>query len=435
MAAEIDLTQPTLLIDKSPQLLFDELRSAEGIHASLSGLSDEALWQSVVAVQSLSVEMPVLDGVLRGQVRNGTTGELVPNSELTLYGLSPTGEIMRTETTTADENGEFAFEKLSREHTVSYAVEGEYNGISYISQEPTLFVPDEMETQLDLVVYESTDDPSAVSQSRLHRIIAFDQGEMVVADVHIFINEGDRTFVGKSGDDGQPQTVEIALPPGALEPNFQPATVRQVGSAYASSQPIIPGEEAVVSVSYSVPFDGDSLSLTMPLLYDVPVINILAAEQGETISSNLLSDQGVQNFQGNNYHILSGADLKAGQSLVLELGNLDQVQVTVPQTASGSNAAAQSAVNLNQTVLLWTLLGMGLAAIAFSLYYSNRTELQTVQQTATLQQQKDHLLGKLKALESLYHTGEINEQAYQQVKNRNRASLKQILAELHEREL
>jgi hypothetical protein len=96
--------------------------------------------------------------------------------------------------------------------------------------------------------------------------------------------------------------------------------------------------------------------------------------------------------------------------------------------------AAQSAVNLNQTILLWTLLGLGLAVIAFSLYYSNRTELQTVQQTATLQQEKDHLLGKLKALESLYHSGEINEQAYRQVKNRNRASLKQILAQLHERE-
>jgi hypothetical protein len=296
-------------------------------------------------------------------------------------------------------------------------------------------VPDESETLLDLLVYDSSDDPSTVSQSSLHRIIAFGPGEMIVADVHIFVNEGDHTFIGQAGDDGQPQTVEIALPAEARDPNFQPATVRQVGSAYLSSQPIIPGEETVVSVSYTILFNGDSLTLSTPLRYDVPVLNILAADQGETVSSEQLVDQGKQNFQGNNYQLLSGADLKAGESFVLEFGNLDQLQLTAPPSASTSDAAAQSAANLNQTVLLWTLLGLGMVAIAFSLYYSNRTEFHVVQQTATLQREKDRLLGKLKALETLYHSGEINEPAYQQVKNRNRAVLKQILTQLHEREL
>jgi len=333
-AAEIDLSQPALLVDVSQETLFDTLRADTDVHASLANLPDEALAQSLAFVRTFSLELPALDGEVSGYVRNGTTGEVLANTAVTLYALSPNGEIMQTYQTTSADDGRFLFTDLDSAHTMSYALEGVYQGVTYTSPEPVIFLPDLPEAEQDLMVYETTDDPAVLSQRRLHRIMTFGPGQIRMADVYVFGVTGDQAFVGQPAADGQPATVKIGLPVEATNVASLDESIRFEDGYYLSSRPIVPGEETLISVQYDIPVEGADYRLETPLFYDVPAVNILAADQGQEIRGEQLVLEGVEQFQGTAYQLLSGTSLTADEPFVMELSGLDEI--TMP--ASGSAA-------------------------------------------------------------------------------------------------
>ena len=428
VADEINLTDPNLFVDVSQQVLFVSLRADTDIHAALTDLSDELLWQALDVVRTFSVEVPVLDGALRGQLRNGTTGEVLAETEVTLYAISPTGDVMQSATTMSDADGNFAFADLNTAHTVSYALESIYQDIAYISPQPAIFVPDTKEVTQDLLVYETTNDANAFTQTRFHRIMAFGDGLMSIADVHIFEATSDRAYIGETADDGQPATIRIALPENATEATSQDDAVRFDGRQYVSSRPIIPGEEMVVSVRYNVPYTGIDYRLETPLNYGVGQINIKAADQGQLIESPQLVLEGTQEFQGNRFQLLTGNGVNAGQPLILDISNLDQVEVTA-SPASSTAAVVPGTVGRDQTFLLWSILGLGAVALAFSLLYSGRNTTPQSQQ-GRLATEKQRLLALLSELEKLHQAGEVDEMVYRQLRRKNRTALRQILMQL-----
>lgn len=432
VAEEIDLTQPSLVINNSQQALFDSLRAADGVHVPLADLSDEALWQALAFVNTLSIEYPSYDGVVQGRVVNATTGEAAPDTRIALYALSPNGEVLQTYTTTSDADGNFTFTHLNPDHTLSYTLEGIYQGVSYTSPEPAVFLPDSPNIELDLPVYETTDDPQGLTQERLHRIIAFEPGQVTVADVYVFNYSGDRAFVGQLAADGFPGTVKIGIPANATNVNFQNDFVRPVDDYYLSAQPIVPGNETLISVTYNVPIEGASQSLETPLFYDVPLVNVIAADQGQVINSEQLVSQGVETFQGNTYQLLAGTDLQANQSFVMALEDLNKLNL--PDAASTNpNAVVQGNTNQSQTTLLWSIMAVGGLALIISLVYSARMAPPATQEM-TLAGEKMRLLALLTELEALHQAGEIDEQTYHQARSQNRALLKQILVQLPQHE-
>ncbi|MFQ5578508.1 MAG: c-type cytochrome, partial [Anaerolineae bacterium] len=308
--AGVDFSQPAALTGDSLQTLFDRLRPAAGDHAPLADLPDETLWQSLIAVRNFGLELPVLDGVLRGQVTNGTTGQTGAGIALTLYALSPGGDPLQTFTAVSDADGAFSFNNLNRDHSLSYALEGAYLDISYFSAGPVVFVPGEREATLNLSVFETTPDPSAVYQSNLHRIMSFGAGWMSIADVYIFGNRGDRSFVGQPGEDGLPETVKIALPAEATNISFRNNTVRQIedgSGTYLDSQPIPPGADVyTLFVTYDIPIEGKTKTVETPLFYSIQSVNVLATDQGQTIESPHLTLAGIESIQGNDYMRLTG---------------------------------------------------------------------------------------------------------------------------------
>ena len=432
-AAEIDLTNPGTLANLNQQTLFDALQAAQDDHESLVDMSETDLWQSLDFVRTLSVEMPVLDGEVHGTVRNGTTGDAMPDVPLTLYAVSATGETMQSYRTTSDDAGRFTFTNLNTEHTISYGLEGVYLDVAYFSPQPIVFIPDEPAMEQELIVFETTADPFVVSQQRLHRIIAFGPDDVSLVDVHVFTAEGDRAFVGQPGADGLPETVQIALPSNATNIGFQDDAARRVGDRYISWVPLPPGQETVVSVRYSVPLAGDELRLETPLLYNVPVVNVLAADQGQTISSPDLESQGTQNFQGNSYQIFNGTNLSPGQPFVMELTALDQL-VFAPEPGGTGNPGrvAPGEGGPDQSVLLWSILGLGAVVIAFSLFYSAQNPSTTHTPDALLAEEKDHLLLTLAELETLHQAGEVEDAVYQRLRADSRAKLRQVLVQLGE---
>ena len=420
VATEIDLTDAGLLANTTLQAQFDGLRAAGDVHESLADLSDAQLWQSLAFVPTLSVETPALDGKLNGRVRNGTTGDLVPNAQITLYALAPSGDILQTIQVTAGPAGTFSFEDLNVDHTISYALESFYQGVRYLSPEPVTFLPDVKELGQDLTVYETTEDAQVLDQQRLHRIMTFGGGFVNIADVYVFGNDTDRAYVGEIADDGLPATVKIGLPPGAIDVSIQDQTARPYDDHYLLGRPILPGDETMISVSYNVLADGDDLTLETPLFYEVPFLNILASDQGQTIEGERLNFEGTQSFQGNNYQLFSGADLSPEQGLVIQIKDLPSM------AAGGGSAVVGGNANQNQTVLMWSLAGLGIAMLAFGLLYSARS-MPPAQRTANTEEEKSYLLLFLSELEALHQSGEIDEATYRQLRAEKRSLLKQIL--------
>jgi mono/diheme cytochrome c family protein/5-hydroxyisourate hydrolase-like protein (transthyretin family) len=439
---EIDLSQPALLVGKSDKMLFDDLRADQTTHAALSDLSDEELWQSLAALRSLSQNTPSFEGVLHGQVINASTDQPAANVDLLLYVLSQSG-VMQTIPGVSDAEGRFTFENLSTEHAIQYGLKGDYNNISYFSAEPIVFLPDTTVAQATLNVYDTTEDPGAVSQSNMHRIIDLVPGLMHVVDVYVFSNSGNATYIGQAGADGQPVTVKIALPKEASNVNYQSQTLRMVEDGiYVDSEAITPGEGSYeLVVTYEIPLDKKTLTLETPHFYDVETINILAADRGEVIKSEQLSAKEPTTIQGDTFLMLTGSNLKADQPLVMEFSKLNKLEMSAPPGDSPHGTKSFSPTSINarnvpegpdQNILMWGILGLGLLAIIFTLVYVSRQQPSSVAAAsqAILAQEQNRLLARLSELEALHQTGEIDDQTYQRLKHKNRTLLKQILAQL-----
>ncbi|MEM7029711.1 MAG: c-type cytochrome [Chloroflexota bacterium] len=428
ISSDLDLTNPGLLVEANDQDLFETLRSGNDPHDSLIGLSDEALWQSVAFVRTLSLDKPVLDGQITGFLRNGTTGEMLPNTPVNLYALSSAGEVVQTYSGQSDTSGRYTFSSLNANHTVSYALEGFHQSISYISPDPIFFLPDSKEVVQDLVLFDVTDSDEMIVQQRLHRIVVFDPNQVRLADVHVFVNEGNQTYIGRAAEDGQLATLKVALPENAFSVQFQDETIRGFGDHYLSQRTVIPGQETFVSVQYNLPYDGGSeFRLETPLFYEVESINVLAADVGQTIDSTLVEFQGTEEFQGNTYQLLRGANPSANEPWIMDITNIDVPEPIVPAN-SPENAVVPQTVGQDQTLLLYTLLGIGAATLIFSLFYSRTTPKSSTNVTR-LASEKRRLFILLAELERQYQAGEIDSPRYHQLRAQNRAKLKQMLAQ------
>ncbi len=441
LSDEIDLSDPALLVSKSDQMLFDNLRADQNNHAALSNLSDEELWQSLATVRSLSQNISAAEGVIYGQVINASTDQPAANVDLLLYVLSQSG-VMQTIPGVSDADGRFTFENLSTEHAIQYGLEGIYNNISYFSDKPIVFLPDTTVAQTTLNVYNTTEDPAAVSQSNMHRIIDLVPGLMHVVDVYLFSNSGNAAYIGQAGADGQPVTVKIALPKEAVNVNYQSQTLRMLEEGvYVDSQAITPGEGSYeLVVTYEIPLDNKTLTLETPHFYNIATVNILAADRGEVIKSQQLSAKEPTTIQGDTFLMFTGNNLQANQPLVMEFSNLNKLEMPAPPGDSphGSKPASPTKINPrnvpegpDQTILMWGILGLGVLATVFALVYVSRQQPSTAAASrAILEQEQNRLLARLNELETLHQSKDIDDQTYQRLKHKNRALLKQILAQL-----
>lgn len=369
-----------------------------------------------LAQQPASTALPA-DGRLSGVVSNGVTGQPQPGVTVILHALSSTGESLITQSAVSAADGAFAFTGLIRDPGQTYALEWFYLDVPYSSGDLSVFLPESAEITQTLSVFEPTVDPAAVSNTMLHRIINFEPAQISVVDVYVFGNAADTVFVGRpTPEDGRPETVRLGVPAGALAVNFQSPTVRAVGEdVYVDSRPVLPGAEGYTAlVSYLIPITQANLRLQTPLFWPVGTVNILAADQGETITGPQLQAVGTQSVQGMDYFRFSAANLPAGPPLVLDFGGLDGI--------AGPGEASVPA-GPDQRVLLWLILGLGAAMITFSLLYPAR---KPAVPAAT---EQARLLALLAELERAYQAGEIAEPAYQRLRQKNRTLLKQLLAQ------
>ncbi len=432
-AANVDFADPATLATAGTDALLATFRTSDDPHAeTLQSLDDGDVTAAVAFARSLSMEVPVAvphDGVLTGSVINGTTGEPVPDIPLTLYTVSSDGSLLETTEGSSSADGTFRFEELRREHTANFVLEAVYDDVHYFSDGSAIFLPDSTETTLDINVYETTDDPSVVTPTTLHRIVAFVPDFISITDIYVYSNNSDKTFIGTMGADGMPETVRIAVPENAQEVSFQFDTARQSeNNIYVDSRPVTPGTENYsLAVSYGIPIGGKSVTVKTPLLDSIPAVNLLVTDQGESIASDQLERLQDRTIQGDTYQQWKGENFAAGDELVITFSRLNKLDFAAA-TGGAAPAGALAASGPDQQYLQWVVLALGVLLIGFVVLMTNRTE-PALAVADTVESEKAQLVALLRELEAMYADGFVDEAVYRRLRTQYRNQLKDILAQ------
>lgn len=328
-----------------------------------------------------------LNVTITGTVTSGTAGmNLPPGLPLTLHVLRPDPkspgaqhDVRQIEAKT-DAESKFRFEQVSAQTGDYVFISVPFEGIQQSSVIVELTPGQAERFELPLVLYGLTDDPSVITLISAQHILDFKRGDfMQVLAAHHYRNLGDRFYLTRTAS-GQPISVTVPLPIGAVGIAFDETGRFAVGgSEFApvvqDSRPVRPGQVHEVIFSYQVPYAaGASIDQDYP--YTTQTVEILIPDDAgvrlvggplpgmgggatpRTASFTAAKNTALNPNRPYTQYVLSGG-LKAGERLVytLEGGGA----ATVAERASrGSDGPSFVAI----AVLAITVVGaVALAAI------------------------------------------------------------------------
>jgi len=294
------------------------------------------------------------DGVLQGQVINGTAGSQVAEGlEVVLRSFQGREEGEQRLATT-DALGQFRFEGLETGSDWAYLVQVGYQGVTY-SPGMLAFESGQSELSTEVLVYEASTDAQDVEAERAHVFVTFSETGLSVTELYVFSNPTDRTYVGSEEIDGRRWTSRFILPQDShdltLDDGVLGGRFLSAPGGFVDTEPHWPGTTSVL-YSYGLDCRGGDCSLARELAHPVSNLNVLIPDSGASVASAQLVLEGKREAQGNSYLNYVGRNLASGQELDL--------RVRLP----GAVAQPASSQGGRTSALPWIILGTVVAALA-----------------------------------------------------------------------
>jgi hypothetical protein len=366
---------------------------------------------AAAAVAQTSVPLSKAAGVISGTVSNGTTGQPVPNVTVDLGIFDATAEL-ESRTATTDARGFFRFTGLSTDPTLIYAAQVEYPaGIPYGSG-VLQFAAGRTELDVPIAVYETTADPAGIRVDRVHFIVEFDTGQLLVAELMVFSLDGNRAYIGSGTG-----TLRVTLPAGAQGLEISDGVLGgryvPIKDGFVDTLPVPPGQGTrQMLFHYNVPFSGDTLDLVRTILYPAANVNALVADVGVKVSSPRLANQGVRQTPNGNFINLAGQNIAANQPIGLEFSNLG-ILAGAPAHAVGADR-----------IVLFILAGVaGLGVILLAVWLLRRRKALAQVPVAAGLTDREGLIDALAQLDLAHEAGEIRDTVYRDRRLRLKAQL------------
>lgn len=381
-------------------------------------------------------------GHITGQLLDGSNSNApLANQQVTLQ-IAEGNSTRDLATATTDAQGNFSFENLATDKTVSYAVYIRYQGAQYVSNLITL--DSNPSPQLNLTVYQATqrmDNIAIVSATVLLHQPNVQKGTITISEVFDFMNLTNRTYVGSlDASKGRPNALSFSLPPNTstitLGKGFPGYHVIQVDRGMASDAAILPGQSEF-SFSFEVPYSSSTLDLNYTTMYPTVSLAFLVPPDLHA-SSHELSSQGVVPGKGQDlYNRFVANVLPANKNIQLHLEGL----------------AVNAPLNMG---IIWLIVALLLMALlVFVTWFllrakRHRSAIQSQKgyekaipknakkdtnqeasgkkgKSSEKADRKQELLEELVALDQEYEAGKLDEAVYQERRNKTKASLRSLM--------
>jgi hypothetical protein len=255
------------------------------------------------------------DAAITGTVVNGTTGDPVPDLEVTLHMLTQQAELGAVSATT-DADGAFSFAEPAA-GTEGYQVTATFDDVGYKS--PSVAYTPGQPATAELKVYETTADPADVVVSTWVVWVDHEGDGAAIQHTLEWNNGGDTAYIGdQTSPDGSPIVTQVSLEPGAANPQFlgiyldTPGQIR--GSTYVNPAPLVPGTSSA-TLRYTVP---NLTSLTLPITLSTSNLQ-LYVPVGVTVTSSALAGAGQITEKGVDYQVFTAAGLQTGDTIDVSL--------------------------------------------------------------------------------------------------------------------
>jgi hypothetical protein len=204
---------------------------------------------------------------------------------------------------------------------------------------------------------------------------------------------------------------DVAVGAGVLEGSSPQATV--AGRRVTVNGPFAPGD-TLVQFAYTLPYSGETVSMSQPLPVALKQVTILAQKVGALhLTSPQMAQHREMNAEGQTYIVGQGPALKAGDSLNVVFTGLPYAP-TWPR-----NLALAIAVAI-------------LAAGAWTATRSSRAVQQADGRRRKLEETRDRLFGELTALEEKLRTGAIDAQRHGTRRRELVTALERVYAQMDE---
>ncbi len=281
--------------------------------------------------------------------------------------------------------------------------------------------PDQTFLDLELVVYDTTTDQSALVIDRLHILFDFlETGNVRVVEIYIISNLGDATVVPGS-DSGI--SVEFPLPDGAFGIEFEDGSLgqrfRETRTGFGDTVSIPPGTGVYpLSVIYQLPYTRNKLDFNQEFNLPVGAVILMTPADGFKLKGSTVDDQGVQAMPSGEVQIYSSSSIPAGGTLEFRIsGKLGNGLVPEPRTFTTSQ------------LIIYGAGGAGVLLLVSGIWLFFRNQRQIRAEEIDMYDTEDEILDSIIALDDLFSAGEISEGEYQ----RKRSQLKSQLRSLSEK--
>lgn len=373
----------------------------------------------IITVQTAALASPSAQETIsiRGKVVNGTAGFSVPDGLVVLMLITgPDGTLAGTGQTVAAPDGSFAFDGAQRVAGGAYTLSLDYGGVFY----GLTLAPGELAGEQVITVYEPTEDAGIIVVDRHVMVVTgFDVSQRMatVTEFVRFANPTDRTLRPnlETARPGMFSFMRFALPPDAanvtVQSNLQGGEIISVGSGFALTAPVPPGEHSV-DFAYTFPYAGGSMAYRNSLPQGASIFQILVPDRWEGIEISGLDSRPPVGIQEGVYRAWEGRGIPAGPGVELRIDGLPQpgVLASVGATLSGSSfwlTAIPSAMG----AFLLALLALGLVR-RYRPAFATDSTLSFSESDMGLSPQRSVIVSALAALDNRYHNGELEEADY-----------------------
>jgi len=345
---------------------------------------------AILASAPISAATPAM-GTINGLVENHTGGTRPAAGLAVKLTALVNGAEQEAKDATTDARGRFSF-AVRVDPQRSYVAKITYKGGEYESPAIT-FTPEQTLRQVHLRVYEPTNDPSVLKVNVHHIIVEPGEGAVQVAELLVFTNSTDRTYVGgQPRADGKRETLQFSLPAGAANLQYMQGLMECCLSVtdirMVDTMDVEPGMREI-AYSYTLPVSRTSLSLTRRLDYAAERLEVFGNGAAQLAVSPLARQNDVKTEQGV-YARFSGASVGAGTDVNLALSGLP-----VPRSSTRRAAIAAFA-------------GMITAALVYPFLRRARRPVDRTGPTQT----REELIRAVAALDDRFEAGEIPEDEY-----------------------